>query len=729
MASAALSICPRAQRMKLAQPGPAVVEVGAGLVGQEPDAPPLVAWPPVRGGQLDGPPFADDPVEQHVDRQPPPQVVVAEQRPHGVCYRRAAQAGGGRGVVPPAPAGRLPPGEVIVAAPEHGMAQRRDHRDPVIGVIDGLQHRHQVADRVGFPDQGAAHHPVRDVVPLKRVLELAERSAGRDQDRHVGIPRRARLPVPAGDQPSLGLRPEERGRDMRGLGIPDPADRLVQGTAEEQHVRALVAGNAVACRAQVRVAGRPGAGEKLAERRVDHIEDRRPGPEVLHQADPAGFVSLPDGGEQSQFGAAEAVDRLRLVADKEQPATRDGKVLPGTVSLADDQVHELDLQRVSVLEFIDQDRLPAAVHGCPGSRVAAQHPDRVDQQVVEPQGAAAAPIFGVSENGEPEPFQQRGRDSRTASTQLLVSAVAYLAAQFTGPGQVSPVRRQSPAFPHFTRTRVSSSMESTCSASCSASASRSSGSRTSSMCAAIRSPSGPWPAKAARARSGWSSRPRSGAGIRRAERDGWQQVPVGVERLDDLVQVSGFQAERQPHPPGRCQAGIGKPIIQPRPPPPVARDARADRVGDLEGRGKPGFQGPVREQPGREAVQRGDRGVIKPGQRPGAAAAFGVLPLAGGVRGVFKRLADAPAQLGRSVLGEHDRRQRLNAGQPARRYQRDHPFDQLPGLAGASSCVDEQRLAVGAGNTGAGGSVLQICHDPAGAGSARPAYGRVRGLA
>ena len=87
-------------------------------------------------------------------------------------------------------------------------------------------------------------------------------------------------------------------------------------------------------------------------------------------------------------------------------------------------MHELGLQRVGVLEFVHQDHLPAVPRGGPDSRVVAEQPDREDQQVVEPQGAAASPLVGVRENRQPQPFQQGCGDSHAAIVQQLVSPVA-----------------------------------------------------------------------------------------------------------------------------------------------------------------------------------------------------------------------------------------------------------------------------------------------------------------
>ena len=89
--------------------------------------------------------------------------------------------------------------------------------------------------------------------------------------------------------------------------------------------------------------------ERIAEQRVDEMQDAGLAAEVARQRQPAGFGHLlAEAEELGRRGAAEAVDRLLEVADEEQPA--------GVEAVAADRADELDLERIGVLEFVDQEQ-------------------------------------------------------------------------------------------------------------------------------------------------------------------------------------------------------------------------------------------------------------------------------------------------------------------------------------------------------------------------------------
>ena len=93
-------------------------------------------------------------------------------------------------VVPPAAVLDLVREEVVVAAAEQRRAQRGHQRELVGGIVDRLQHHEQVADLAGAVDQRRRLGPVRDAGRVERVLELAERRAGGQQDADVAEPAR-----------------------------------------------------------------------------------------------------------------------------------------------------------------------------------------------------------------------------------------------------------------------------------------------------------------------------------------------------------------------------------------------------------------------------------------------------------------------------------------------------------------------------------------------------------
>ncbi len=118
---------------------------------------------------------------------------------------------------------------------------------------------------------------------------------------------------------------------------------------------------------------------------VDPAEDGCDGAEVGGEGD--GFAEEVLSGEvRRDVGAAEAVDRLFGVADDEQAAFWDFDVAPVLgfcFGATRDPDGELDLDRVGVLELVQQEPLEALVQRCADSRVPAQEVAGENQQVVE----------------------------------------------------------------------------------------------------------------------------------------------------------------------------------------------------------------------------------------------------------------------------------------------------------------------------------------------------------
>ena len=102
--------------------------------------------------------------------------------------------------------------------------------------------------------------------------------------------------------------------------------------------------------------------------------------------------------EQPDVGSSEPVDRLLRVADEEQPPRFDLQLLPAIGLLVGrhrrDQRRELDLDRIGVLELVEQDVAVPLVE-CPANfGVPAQHPQCEDEQVVELEAAVGPPGLG-----------------------------------------------------------------------------------------------------------------------------------------------------------------------------------------------------------------------------------------------------------------------------------------------------------------------------------------------
>ena len=114
----------------------------------------------------------------------------------------------------------------------------------------------------------------------------------------------------------------------------------------------------------------------VAEVGVHPVEDRCHGPEVGDE--PLVGVVRPEpaagGEEQPDVGPPEPVDRLFRIAHEEQPARRHGEFGPrpdGTGADArGDQHGQFDLDRVGVLEFVEQEMAIALVEHRPDLGVA-----------------------------------------------------------------------------------------------------------------------------------------------------------------------------------------------------------------------------------------------------------------------------------------------------------------------------------------------------------------------
>ena len=98
-------------------------------------------------------------------------------------------------------------------------------------------------------------------------------------------------------------------------------------------------------------------------------------------------------------GAAKAVDRLLRVADHGEPPGRRRELAPVLVGrdrlIAGEQQGELGLDRVGVLELVDQHDLVAAAEVVARGLVVAQQVARPEQQVVEVRLARLEPLQRV----------------------------------------------------------------------------------------------------------------------------------------------------------------------------------------------------------------------------------------------------------------------------------------------------------------------------------------------
>ncbi len=287
--------------------------------------------------------------------------------------------------------------EVVVAAAEHRRAQRFDEREPVARVVDRAQRHQQVAYLAAAVDERARLRPIRHAGVAERTFEVPERRTGGQQDADVAEPGRPPLlPLAvehgpfvgdgrACDRGDVGRFPGAQLRGLRlgvGMGL-DPEEHdlpIVFGGHRPRGLERAVLGLRSRARA-----------DELGEHVVDPAEDARRRPEVAgEKTGRAGRELLFGREERGDVGAPEPVDRLLGITDEEEPARLDAHLRPRTVGIGGivgpEQRGELDLDRVGVLELVDQDAVVALPEPGAGGRtvlrIAQQHAGE-DQQVVE----------------------------------------------------------------------------------------------------------------------------------------------------------------------------------------------------------------------------------------------------------------------------------------------------------------------------------------------------------
>ncbi len=134
--------------------------------------------------------------------------------------------------------------------PKIGERSALDERELVGGIVDRLQHDEQVADLAGAVDERRGLGAVGDAGGIERVLEVAERGAGRQQDAHVAATARLRVfgavGVAANHRPSLAERALHDGRDVGGFALAElvGAGGVAVGHGAEQHDRGADRGGA-----------------------------------------------------------------------------------------------------------------------------------------------------------------------------------------------------------------------------------------------------------------------------------------------------------------------------------------------------------------------------------------------------------------------------------------------------------------------------------------------------
>ena len=400
-----------------AQRARAGVVPGPCLVEEEPDAPPVVAGPSTGDGELEEPTPAHDRLDRLAHAAPPALVPeraqLAEPPEDGMLAAEGLDDVVALDAVVPCSTRGHVLGELEVAAPERRRTQRGDDRDPVARVVDGGEDREEVADLGGREQQRLALDAHRDARALERVFEPGEHRAGGDEDGDVGVVGRTGIAVGRAHAPAVVLDLLHDRRDVVGFGAADRLDEVGALVAEHRD-----AGRSILERAPVRVqldvrrlhpghVGHQQSGEDV----VHEVDDRRDRAEVLDERRVVEPEARVRRVVDAQVGTSEAVDRLLGVTDDDERTRQDLDLVPRTVTRAvvarRQQRGELDLQRVGVLELVEEDRPPPPRRGRADSGIGAEQLAREDEQVVELERAVAAALVGEGADPHEDVMDER----------------------------------------------------------------------------------------------------------------------------------------------------------------------------------------------------------------------------------------------------------------------------------------------------------------------------------
>ena len=308
---------------------------------------------------------------------------------HGAEPCRAGGAGRGLAQRGPRPAAavaaRLREQDQRVAA--DAAERRREHaveRGLVARVGERGEVGEAVADLLLGPVAASADHVGGQALLLERLLEQAQRGGRAHEHHHVAGPAAGAdlLAQAVRDQPRLrapprllGQRPEpELGRVLvpaAGVG-----DEQLDGRRARRRVGVEQAQLERVVRRRGGLALAPGherleaLAEDRRERGVEHVQQLRRraevGPQAAHALGPQERAAL---AEDADVGVAEAVDRLELVADREQvPAL--------------ERLEQVQLQAVGVLELVDHQQREALAPARPLG-VVGQQRAHAELEVVE----------------------------------------------------------------------------------------------------------------------------------------------------------------------------------------------------------------------------------------------------------------------------------------------------------------------------------------------------------
>src|SRR5262245_37960817 len=274
--------------------------------------------------------------------------------------------------------------DVAIAHAEEGRAQRRHHGHAVQGILDGTQDRQYLVDLLAIEERLAALHREAQRGPLEGILEDAEMGEAPHEHHHVAGAARAQRallevahptvpPRDAGEEARQGLRLRAQHRLAFGVGRiegqrQDRGTLLELGRRNDRFVSWL--------------SDLLGLAQELREGAVHEAQDRGPGAEVLGELQQRESRVAPRAArhvpEQRGVGTTEAIDRLLGITHHDQVAR----------PVASQQERHLDLERVGILELVDQQMTEARTEVVAHRLALAERGPRLAQEVQEVEHAA-----------------------------------------------------------------------------------------------------------------------------------------------------------------------------------------------------------------------------------------------------------------------------------------------------------------------------------------------------
>ena len=350
------------------------------------------------------------------------------------------------------------PGEQrAVVERQERPAQRGEQRELVLGTLDRQQHVAQGLDLLARVERAAADQDVPQVARLERAHVrtrhvLAPRSHATEEQADVPALHRHRLVVTRriGHPPAaVGHHPLDEGGhgigqralDLEVDGPPEPPERLRHRQGDHRGL----AGERAAERRQRDVRGlgrRRPPRHRRGEGRIHGVLDRRHGAEadreMYHRRPGADELAL-DALVQPDVGAPEAIDRLLRIAHQEELAGygSDAAPVPFGRIAGGEQEQQLGLERIGVLELVDEEMAPARLQAAAHARVVAHQVACPQQQIdeVETAGATLQPLVVLDQRPQVVAQQRCQLGARAAHEVVELALRAQRAARGERPGR------------------------------------------------------------------------------------------------------------------------------------------------------------------------------------------------------------------------------------------------------------------------------------------------------